>query len=167
MDRGVLGKPVLHDDADALSFTLPYTLDQGPSRVYLAPIVNGDGDYELRVFVVCFDGSAIDIFNPGTGVVEAQIAVGQGPFAMAFDPWDPLDVALGRQVPSAPPVSFTPAKGAAPVPLTVKKYRFAYVASFTNSFVQVIDLDNSQPNKATFESIVYTLGTPSVPVGNQ
>jgi hypothetical protein len=33
--------------------------------------------------------------------------------------------------------------------------------------VQVIDLDNSEPSKATFETVVYTLGTPSVPIGNQ
>ena len=46
-------------------------------------------------------------------------------------------------------------------------YRFAYVASFTNSYVQVIDLDDSQPDKSTFETVVYTLGTPIVPVGNQ
>ena len=51
--------------------------------------------------------------------------------------------------------------------ISLPRYRFAYVASFTNSFVQVIDLDNSEPNKATFETVVYTLGTPSVPKGNQ
>ena len=33
--------------------------------------------------------------------------------------------------------------------------------------VQVIDLDNSLPSKATFEQIVYTLGSPTVPKGTQ
>jgi DNA-binding beta-propeller fold protein YncE len=52
------------------------------------------------------------------------------------------------------------------VQLPLPKYRYAYVASFTNSYVQVIDLDNFD-SKSTFETVVYTLGTPTVPKGNQ
>jgi hypothetical protein len=173
---GTIGGPSPTDefntyDSDALFIAGSYVqpLDSGPSRVYLAPIVDADGDYALRVFVVCFDGNAIDVVNPQTGFLEATIPVGGGPFAMAFDPFSPLDVALGAHVqPVGSPstIDFTPDGGVAhQIPLP--SYRFAYVASFTNSYVQVIDLDDSEPGKATFETVVYTLGTPSVPKGNQ
>jgi len=168
-------------DADALTiFNVPVVVDPGPSRVYLAPIVDADGNYALRVFVVCFDGNSIDIINPDTQTIEASISVGQGPFAMAFDPYVPLDVALNAPVePMGQPrttIAFNPSgtasgasctDGGTCVKIPLPKYRFAYVASFTNSFVQVIDLDNSEPSKTTFETVVYTLGTPSVPKGNQ
>jgi hypothetical protein len=160
-----------HYDADLLSFTAqPVTVGQGPSRVYLAPIIDADGNYALRVFVVCFNSSTIDVINPDTGLSEASIAVGGGPFAMAFDPFDALDVALHAPVqPVGAPstVTYTPDGATSPVQIPLPKYRFAYVASFTNSYVQVIDLDNSEPSKASFESVVYTLGTPTVPKGNQ
>jgi hypothetical protein len=153
-------------DADQISLTNQAVLDGGASRVYLAPIIDADGDYALRVFVVCYDQNSIDVVNPDTQQTEAFIPVGQGPFALTFDPYAALDVALGRHV--APnELSFTPADGGTPVSISLPSYRFAYVASFTNSFVQVIDLDDSQPDKSTFETVVYTLGTPSVPVGNQ
>jgi len=158
-------------DGDALAINaLPPSLDAGPSRVYLAPIIDADGDYALRVFVVCFSGNSIDVVNPDTWTVEARIPVGAGPFALAFDPYDPLDVALNAHVqPIGAPATFsyTPDNGGAAVDIPLPKYRFLYVASFTNSFVQVIDLDNSEPNKSSFETVVYTLGTPTVPKGNQ
>jgi hypothetical protein len=159
-------------DADAIDLTgsIVQPLDSGPSRVYLAPIVDADGDYALRVFVVCFNGNSIDVINPDTGLIEATIPVGEGPFAMAFDPFSMLDVALGAHVqPMTNPatVGYVPSPGAAQVDIPLPHYRFAYVASFTNSYVQVIDLDNSEPNKETFETVVYTLGTPTVPKGNQ
>jgi len=158
-------------DADALAINAgPSVLDSGPSRVYVAPIIDSDGDYALRVFVVCFDGSAIDVVNPDTGTVEARISVGEGPFAMTFDPFDPLDVALNAHVqPVGNPttISYTPDSGGPAVNIPLPKYRFAYVASFTNSYVQVIDLDDSEPSKSTFETVVYTLGSPTVPKGNQ
>ena len=50
-------------------------------------------------------------------------------------------------------------------PIDLKKYRFAYVASFTQSYLQLIDLDNAVPNPITFEKIVYTLGVPTNPKG--
>jgi hypothetical protein len=154
-------------DADSLSINpIPALMDPGPSRVYLAPIIDADGDYVLRVFVVCFDGNSIDVVNPDTGSIEANIPVGAGPFTMTFDPYNPLDVALNAHVQHAS-VGFTPEDGGASVTVPLPKYRFAYVASFTNSYVQVIDLDDSEANKATFETVVYTLGTPSVPKGNQ
>jgi hypothetical protein len=162
-------------------------LPAGPSNVYLAPIVNEAGDYELRVFVVCFDANQIAIYNPDTAIVENVVDVGQnnGPFAMAFDPFTVPDVAENAPVPpdtrqvdgAGPPAmtSLTPTTpnfGSfgpfGPTGTTLKRYRFAYVANFTYSFVQVIDLDNSMPaiSPITFEKIVFTLGQPTAPKGS-
>jgi hypothetical protein len=83
------------------------------------------------------------------------IRVAPGPFAMAFDPFSFEDVAKHAQVPidgrDGP---------------ELRRYRFAYVASFTQSFVQIIDLDKAVPNPATYGRIVYTLGRPTNPKGS-
>jgi len=131
-------------------------LSFGPSRVYLAPVVETDGTYGLRVFVVCFDASVIYVFDPNSNTVENIIRVGDGPFAMAFDPFDLGDVAKGNAVPFDS------------VSTTVRRFRFAYVAIFRNSHVQVLDLDNSVPKiagKYTYQQIVYNLGEPTAPKG--
>jgi hypothetical protein len=46
-------------------------------------------------------------------------------------------------------------------------YRFAYVANFTQSYLQLIDLDNSVPERSpsTFERVVFTFGLPTSPKG--
>jgi DNA-binding beta-propeller fold protein YncE len=117
--------------------------------------VNLQNQYELRVFVVNFDTSTISVFNPDPSrsnlALVDTIYVGPGPFAMAFDPFSLEDVANNA-------VDKIDSRQTAPL----KMYRFAYVASFTQSFVQVIDLDESQP---TFESVVFTLGKPTPPKG--
>jgi hypothetical protein len=146
-------------DPDLLTFStgnLP--LPAGPSRVYIAPISNLEHKYELRVFVVNFDSSTISVFDPKNGPDLAlidTIYVGPGPFAMAFDPFSIEDVAGQHEVPKD--ARYNPALG------LDRGYRFAYVASFTQSYVQVIDLDETQP---TFESVVYTLGKPTPPKGS-
>jgi hypothetical protein len=132
-------------DPDRLVLTGNVPLPPGPSNVYLAPIVDAAGRFALRVFVVCFDSNQIVIYDPNAGAVEKVINVGAGPFAMAFDPFRMIDV--GEQ--SA----------------ATSSYRFAYVASFTQSYVQMIDLDNSQPTAETFENVVFTLGQPTLPKG--
>ena len=146
-------------DPDLLSFgTSNLPLPAGPSRVYLAPISNLDGNYELRVFVVNFDSSTISVYNPTSGpdlALVDTIYVGPGPFAMAFDPFSLEDVAAGAAVPHDGRYESSLNLG--------KRYRFAYVASFTQSYVQVIDLDETQP---TFESVVFTLGSPTPPKGS-
>jgi hypothetical protein len=81
---------------------------------------------------------------------------GVGPFAMAFDPFSIEDVA--RRLPVA--------QDSRDPDLDLKKYRFAYLASFTESFVQVIDLDGSRPDKSTYEQVVFNLGSPSPPKGS-
>jgi len=146
-------------DPDDLKFgTSNLPLPAGPSKVYLAPIANLDHDYELRVFVVNFDSSTISVYDPKNGpdlALVDTIYVGPGPFAMAFDPFSLEDVATQSAVPAE--TRYDPK-------LNLKRtYRFAYVASFTQSYVQVIDLDESQP---TFESVVFTLGKPTPPKGS-
>jgi hypothetical protein len=136
----------------------------GVSNVYLAPIVDQNGNYSLRIFVVAFDSNSIFVYNPNVPADAAvvQIPMSNGPFAMAFDPFSLEDVA--RQNPVPPDPRHPDAPGA-PYPLQLKTYRFAYVASFTNSYVQVIDLDDSRTDKSTFETVVFTLGNPTLPKG--
>lgn len=142
-------------DPEKLTFFDSVPLTAGPSKVFLAPIVDGEGRYALRVFVVCFDASTVFVVDPDTRRLDGVIRVGAGPFALAFDPFDLHDVARRAEVPLDPR---EPGKG-------LRQYRFAYVASFTNSFVQVIDLDNSLARKDTFERVVFTLGEPTLPKG--
>jgi hypothetical protein len=134
--------------------TIP--LSAGPSKLYLAPVVERDGAYGLRVFAVCFDSATIFVYDPETEQVENVIRVGLGPFAMAFDPFDMNDVATHAQVPYDPRA---PGTG-------LRRYRFGYLASFTNSFVQLLDLDNAQVDRASFERVVFTLGRPQEPKGS-
>ncbi len=152
-------------DADALVFTNNVSLTAGPSKLYLAPVVmtfpDGVGHYVLRLFVVCFDTSTIFVFDPNdltspTATPEALIYTGAGPYALAFDPFSMEDVATNEVVPADP---------RAPASLALKRYRFAYVASFTQSYVQMIDLDQNTPHPETWEHIVYTLGKPTPPKG--
>jgi hypothetical protein len=156
---GEIGKPAASGDGtydpDLLKISDHIPMPVGPSRVYLAPIVDAAGNYALRVFIVCFDANAVVVYDPDAKAVESTIYVGQGPFAMAFDPFETQEVA--RNAPVQPD-----ARQAAT--LNLKRYRFAYVASFTGSFVQLIDLDQ-QSSPATFESVVFTLGQPTKPKG--
>jgi hypothetical protein len=144
-------------DPDRLTIHTSVPLSAGPSAVYLAPIVDRDGAYALRVFVVCFDSATVFVFDPDAAgaMLENVIRVAPGPFAMAFDPFSFDDVARHVQV---PPDDRDRALG-------LRRYRFGYLASFTQSFVQLIDLDNAVPNTPTFERIVYTLGRPTNPKG--
>lgn len=143
-------------DPDRLILHTLIPLSAGPSKVYLAPVVERDGAYALRVFIVCFDAATVFVYNPETERVENIIRVGLGPFAMAFDPFDMNDVATHAQVPFDPRVAGS----------GLRRYRFAYLASFTNSFIQVLDLDNAQVDRSTYERVVFTLGRPTTPKGS-
>lgn len=142
-------------DPDRLTLHTSIPLSAGPSKVYLAPVVERDGTYGLRVFVVCFDAAQIFVYDPDAQALENVIRVGPGPFAMAFDPFTFEAVARRDTVPFDTRV---PGLG-------LLRYRFAYVASFTQSFVQLIDLDNQQPDRSTYERVVFTLGPPTNPKG--
>jgi hypothetical protein len=169
---------------DQLKFNGNVPLQAGASKVYLAPIVDGSGHYALRVFVVCFDSNEIFVYDPDAGMIENVINTGPGPFAMAFDPFSLDDVAQRKLVPgdSRQQDAYLKSKtgidisSSANGPASLKSYRFAYVASFTNSYVQVIDLDDSvvepcpgasnESCNVTFEHPVFTLGQPTVPKGS-
>ena len=142
-------------DPDALRINANVSMPAGASRVYLAPIVDAGGLYELRVFVVGFDSNTVTVYDPEAGAIEATIYVGQGPFAMAFDPFDLNEVAQHKK-------PHPDLRQGSPTP---SLYRFAYVASFTGSYLQVIDLDQSLRGGATFENVVFTLGQPTKPKG--
>ena len=137
-------------DPDRLLLHATIPLSAGPSKLYLAPVVEADGALALRVFAVCFDSATIFVYNPDTEQVENVIRTGLGPFAMAFDPFSFEDVAENNIVESAD---------------GIRRYRFGYLASFTNSFIQVLDLDNGG-RSPTFERVVFTLGQPTNPKGS-
>lgn len=142
-------------DPDRLLIHTSIPLAAGPSKVYVAPIVARDGRFALRVFVICFDAATLFVIDPETGVLENVIRTGPGPFAMAFDPFTLEGVARNDEVALD---TRDPGRG-------LRRYRFAYLASFTQSFVQVIDLDDAQLNRETFEKVVFTLGLPTNPKG--
>jgi hypothetical protein len=164
-------------DPDALTLYGNVPLTSGPSNVYLAPIVDASGHYALRVFIVCFDTQLVYVWDPDAQVMENIIRTGAGPFAMTFDPFDLNDVATHAAVPFDPRAQTTIEDAADPDgglngKPALRRYRFAYLASFTDSFVQVIDLDQSfyddrLAGQTTFETIVYTLGVPTQPKGSQ
>lgn len=142
-------------NADRISLYQTVPLSQGPSKIYLAPIVDKDGRYSLRLFIVCFDSATLFIYDPDLGQIENVIRLDSGPFTMAFDPFSMEDAALHKLVPM----------DARATDIALRQYRFAYVASFTKSFVQILDLDNARDSKDTFEKVVFTLGTPTIPKG--
>jgi hypothetical protein len=144
-------------DGDALRLSDNLPLPSGPSRLYLAPIVDARGQYALRVFVVCFDAGQVIVYDPDARAIENVVRVGRGPFALAFDPFDPTDVALGRKV---------PADTRLPSSASGLRYRFAYVASFTDSYLQLLDLEGSRADRSTFETGVFRFGLPTAPKGS-
>ena len=147
-------------DPDKLVVFANLPVSVGASRLYLAPIVASDGKLALRLFIVCFDSALIFVYDPDSKQMENIIRVGDiggvGPFAMAFDPFSMEDVA--RRLPVA--------QDPRDPDLDLKKYRFAYLASFTESFMQVIDLDGSRADKSTYEQVVFNLGSPTPPKGS-
>ena len=155
---GQIGEPITEAgayDPDLVIFTGSVPLPAGPSGVKIAPVVDAHGNYALRVFVVCFDSSRLIDYDPDQGLIEADIPVGIGPFALAFDPFDYTQAAQGK------PVGVDPRDA----DLSLKTYRFGYIGSFSQSYMQVVDLDNSTADKSTWGTVVYTVGVPTNPVG--
>jgi len=175
-------------DPDQLVLQGNVPLLPGPSRIYLAPVVDSTGHLALRLFIVCYDSAAVFVFDPeDIALLGAQavpltvIYVGAGPFAMAFDPFTLQDVAAQEvdEACNASPSAACPAAPPTLVPpdirqeasLGLKTYRFGYLATFMNSYLQVIDLDDSLktpaglPNQQTFEQVVFTLGQLTSPKG--
>jgi len=174
---GEIGQPSASGDGtydpDRLVIRGNVPLSFGPSKVYLAPIVDRTGKYALRVFIVCFDSAQIFVYDPDAAVIENVISVGPGPFAMAFDPFDLKDVAGHAEVEADSRYDPSLNAGSGPEHHYLKRYRFGYVASFTQSFVQVLDLDDSihlddsiPSGSSVFETVVFTLGKPTPPKGS-
>jgi hypothetical protein len=79
------------------SFVDSVALTSGPSRVVLGYVkvpttsagdATDDGgpfDLERRVFIVCFDSRRVFVYDPKRRIIEAIIATGRGPFALAID----------------------------------------------------------------------------------
>ena len=97
--------------------------------------------------------------------VENYIYVGQNPYSMTFDPFG--DLARRRQPERAVDGGHRDAQGraAAVSESASNRYRFAYVGIFTQSYVQMIDLDDSAVHADTFEQVVFNLGMPTIPKG--
>jgi hypothetical protein len=154
-------------DPDALVFLGNIPLPAGPSKVYMAPVIIQDtagAHYEPRIFVTLFDTGAIVVINPEQvpPAVENYVYVGQNPYSMTFDPFG--DIAASN--PNAPSMTDIAAHKPVPrlSPTEANRYRFAYVGIFTQSYVQMIDLDDSAFT-GTFEQVVFNLGMPSIPKG--
>jgi hypothetical protein len=156
-------------DPDALVFLGNIPLPAGPSKVYFAPVIVQDpagAHYEPRIFVTLFDAGAIVVINPELvpPQVENYVYVGQNPYSMAFDPFGDIAVANGN--PDAPSLTDI-ATHKSVDRLSAKdqnRYRFAYVGIFTQSYLQMIDLDDSAFT-GTFEQVVFNFGQPSIPKG--
>jgi hypothetical protein len=136
-------------DPDALTFVRAEPVPAGLARLAIAPIVDRLGLLSAKLFSVSFDLNMVEIHDVESLALERSIRVAQGPFAIAFDPFDPVEVARQRIAPRD-------VDGRA-------RYRFAYVASFSKSTVQLLDLDASTANGATYGSVVFTLGLPGKP----
>lgn len=136
-------------DPDALTFDKAVPVPSGLSRLAVAPIVDRLGLLSLKVFALSFDLNTLQIHDSDTLAQETSIRVEKGPFAIAFDPFSYADAATKRIAPRD-------VDGRA-------RYRFAYVASFSKSTVQLIDLDASSNRGATYGNIVFTLGKPGTP----
>jgi len=166
-DLGVYTGPQY--DPDALVFLGNIPLPAGPSKVYMAPVIIQDtagSHYEPRIFVTLFDTGAIVIINPEIQppAVENYVYVGQNPYSMTFDPFGDLPAAAKNQ--NAPSMTDIATHKAVPrlSSADANRYRFAYVGIFTQSYVQMIDLDDSAFT-GTFEQVVFNLGQPTIPKG--
>ncbi|HVY27778.1 MAG TPA: hypothetical protein VHB79_14585 [Polyangiaceae bacterium] len=63
--------------------TVPLTV--GPSKVTVGKIKTPSGEYETRVFVICFDSRRIFIYDPLRLRIETEIFTARGPHAIAVD----------------------------------------------------------------------------------
>ena len=148
-----VGKNVEPDDPaydpDALTFIKAVPVPSGLSRLTVAPVIDRLGLFALKVFALSFDLNTVQIHDADSLAQESSIRVAQGPFALAFDPFTYADAATKRIAPRD-------VDGRA-------RYRFAYVASFSKSTVQLIDIDASSDSAATYGQVVFTLGKPGTP----
>jgi hypothetical protein len=70
---------------DRLQVSDVVAVDDGPSRTVLGQITDEQGVLRRRVFVASFDSRSVTIYDPEARVVEARVATGRGPTALAID----------------------------------------------------------------------------------
>ncbi len=109
----------------------------GPSRVAIGDIVDTDGEFAKRVFVVSFDSRRIGIYDPDLRQFERWVITGRGPQALILD------------------------SGVSP---EGENYALAYVGHFTDSYIGVVQLDQRQ--RHSFGEIVLSVGEPVAPRGS-
>lgn len=71
---------------DRLLVTDAIAIDDGPSRTVVGQITDERGERQRRVFVTSFDARSVTIYDPTARVIEARVATGRGPTALAVDP---------------------------------------------------------------------------------
>ena len=124
----------LPDDLPQFYDSQPMTA--GPSRVFVGNILDKSGNLARRVFIICFDSRRVFIYDPATRRFEAEINTGRGPHAFALDvvdkKTDPNDV-----------------------------HAYAYLGHFSDSYIGVIDLDQS--HTSTYGTIVLSVGERTPP----
>ncbi|HSC88475.1 MAG TPA: hypothetical protein VLC09_14430 [Polyangiaceae bacterium] len=72
--------------SDLPSFHDNIPLTTGPSRVIIGRVLDAQGQWARRVFVLCFDSAVIYVYDPERRTVEAEIFTGRGPHSLAFLP---------------------------------------------------------------------------------
>jgi DNA-binding beta-propeller fold protein YncE len=70
---------------DRLRVSDMVAVDEGPSRTVIGYITDEQGQLRRRVFVASFDSRSVTIYDPEARVVEARVATGRGPTALAID----------------------------------------------------------------------------------
>jgi hypothetical protein len=118
------------DDRGVLSFYDNVALPVGPSRIERAVVGN-------KTFIVAasFDARSLIVFDPDSRRVSNVVLTHRGPYAIAIDAArpDPADA--------------------------TKTVQLAYIANFTDSTIQVLDL-----TPGATESLIYSVGAPSGPL---
>jgi hypothetical protein len=126
------------DDRGILTFYDNVALPVGPSRVTRA-VVGG----RTMILVASFDARALVVYDPDARRVVDVMLTHRGPYAVAVD--EPRVVEYAPD-PNQPNVK---------VKETVQ---YAYIANFTDSTIQVLDL-----TPGSTESLIYSVGAPSGP----
>jgi hypothetical protein len=70
---------------DRLQISDVVAVDPGPSRTVIGHVTDEQGQLRRRVFVASFDSRSVTIYDPEARVIEARVATGRGPTALAID----------------------------------------------------------------------------------
>lgn len=123
--------------ADLVSLYDSIPVAAGASRVVIGHVLGKDGKREERVFVICFDARTIYVYDPASRRVTGTILTGRGPNALSID--------IGT--------------------MDGEPYAFGYVAHFTDSYIGVVDLNESHAD--TYMTMIATVGQPRPPAETQ